>query len=226
VTGTSSPLPGARQAAARPDGLRWKIKTSLPITPTRPLPGDSAPLGVIKTAGTRGRNAEIYRRRGSKEIYYKKNGNFALDEIIAKRRMLFTLLVNPLTGKELDWADPSKHPSTPAFNKAVINKCFTSVKFLQLVGERVGILDAGSWGPWLLLCNVFELEAEAKIWHNLWLLPRRIPGSIWDADNVMHMYLCTIVQYGEEDAVKACVAKYDDNRPLMDPTQGGTNISL
>jgi len=42
----------------------------------------------------------------------------------------------------------------------------------------------------------------------------------------MHMYLCTIVQYGEEDAVKACVAKYDDNRPLMDPTQGGTNMPL
>ena len=42
--------------------------------------------------------------------------------------MLFTLLVNPLTGKDLDWADPSKHPSVPALGKAVINKCFTEVR--------------------------------------------------------------------------------------------------
>jgi hypothetical protein len=39
--------------------------------------------------------------------------------------MLFAMLVNPLTGKDLDWADPSKHPSVPALGKAVINKCFT-----------------------------------------------------------------------------------------------------
>jgi hypothetical protein len=42
-------------------------------------------------------------------------------------RMLFSLLVNPLTGKDLDWADPSKHPSVPALGRAVINKCFTEV---------------------------------------------------------------------------------------------------
>jgi len=135
VTGTSSPLPGALQEDARPDGLTWKINASAPITPIRPLPGDSAPLGVINTAGTRGRNAEI--RRGGVEVLRE----FALDETIAKRRMLssmlFTLLVNPLTGKALDWADPSKHPSTPAFNKAVINKCFTSVNLLA-VGWREG----------------------------------------------------------------------------------------
>jgi hypothetical protein len=41
--------------------------------------------------------------------------------------MLFSLLVNPLTGKDLDWADPSKHPSVPALGRAVINKCFTEV---------------------------------------------------------------------------------------------------
>ena len=41
--------------------------------------------------------------------------------------MLFSLLINPLTGKDLDWADPSKHPSVPALGRAVINKCFTEV---------------------------------------------------------------------------------------------------
>jgi len=38
-----------RSVATRPNGLRWK-KTNAPIAPTRPLPGDSAPLNVINTA--------------------------------------------------------------------------------------------------------------------------------------------------------------------------------
>ena len=53
----SGPIQWARglkpSAAARPSGLRWK-KTNAPITPIRPLSGDSAPLDVIHTAATRG----------------------------------------------------------------------------------------------------------------------------------------------------------------------------
>ena len=40
-----------------------KIRTSAPITPTRRLPGDSAPLSVINTAVTRGRK-EFHSRGG------------------------------------------------------------------------------------------------------------------------------------------------------------------
>jgi len=53
-------------------------------------------------------------------------------------RMLFSLLVNPLTGKDLDWADPSKHPSDPALGKAVINKCFAEYGDEDMVKECVG----------------------------------------------------------------------------------------
>ena len=44
------------------DGLRWKRKDQRTYTPIRPLPGDSAPLGAINTAVTRG-GADI-RSRG------------------------------------------------------------------------------------------------------------------------------------------------------------------
>jgi len=40
-----------------------KKKTNSPFTPIRPLPGDSAPLGVINTAATRGGN-ESHSRGG------------------------------------------------------------------------------------------------------------------------------------------------------------------
>ena len=46
------------------NGLRWKKKPNAPITPIRLLPGDSAPLGVINTAATRGGNGIHYRGGG------------------------------------------------------------------------------------------------------------------------------------------------------------------
>jgi len=39
-------------------------KTNAPITPIRPLPGDSAPLGVINTAASRGGNESHSRGEG------------------------------------------------------------------------------------------------------------------------------------------------------------------
>ena len=55
-------------ATVRPDGLGWKEKTSTPITPRRRLPGDSAPLGVINKAVTRGRK-EFHSRGGGGPVH-------------------------------------------------------------------------------------------------------------------------------------------------------------
>jgi hypothetical protein len=49
--------------------------------------------------------------------------------------------MNPLTGKELDWAEPSKHPSMPVLGRSVINKicCIILVYkyYLQICYKQV-----------------------------------------------------------------------------------------
>ena len=50
---------------------------------------------------------------------------------------MLSLLMNPLTGKELDWAEPSKHPSMPMLGRSVINKCFTSYGDEDMVKECI-----------------------------------------------------------------------------------------
>ena len=51
----------------RPQMARGK-KTNTPITPIQPLSGDSAPLGVINTAATRGGN-ESHSRGGGGQVH-------------------------------------------------------------------------------------------------------------------------------------------------------------
>jgi len=46
----------ARESEVYPKRPQMETKTNAPITRIRPLPGDSAPLGVINTAATRGGN--------------------------------------------------------------------------------------------------------------------------------------------------------------------------
>ena len=54
-------------------------KKNAPITPIRPLPGDSAPLGVVNTAPTRGGNGSRFRggggpvRKDTSPVKIKKN---------------------------------------------------------------------------------------------------------------------------------------------------------
>jgi len=52
-----------REREVYPERPQMEKKTNTPITPIRLLPGDSSPLVVIKTAGTRG-GEEIHSRGG------------------------------------------------------------------------------------------------------------------------------------------------------------------
>ena len=56
----------ARESEVYPRRPKMEKKTNAPITPTRPLPGDSAPLGVMNTAATRCGNGSHLKEGGDR----------------------------------------------------------------------------------------------------------------------------------------------------------------
>jgi len=54
----------AKESEVYPERSQMDTKPNTPITPIRPLTGDSVPLGVINTAATRGGNLNGSHGRG------------------------------------------------------------------------------------------------------------------------------------------------------------------
>jgi len=61
----------ARESEVYPKRPQMEKKTNAPITPIRLLSGDSAPLGVINTAATRGGNVRVHLRRRADMVFYE-----------------------------------------------------------------------------------------------------------------------------------------------------------